>query len=115
MLLQAVSTLVFGVTSEPWLAWIALAVGGIGGFLWNVVAISVAQALTPNRLLGRLNSAVNTVSWGTIPIGAALGGILARSSLRLPYIMGAMALSAMAILAWRMRAHLSPEEGGSSA
>jgi len=112
VLLQVVSTLVFGVTSEPWMAWIALAVGGIGGFLWNVVAISVAQALTPNRLLGRLNSAVNTVSWGSIPIGAALGGVLARSSLRLPYIIGAVLLLAMAPLALRLKAQLSEDESG---
>lgn len=119
VVLQALSTFAFGVTSEPWIAWLALAVGGIGSFLWNVVAISVAQALTPDRLLGRLNSAVNTVSWGAIPIGAAVGGVLARSGLRLPYIIGAVLLLAMAPLALGLKAQLSEDDsddqGGASA
>jgi predicted MFS family arabinose efflux permease len=106
--LQAASTLVFGLTSAFWIGWLALAVGGVSGFLWNVVAISVAQALTPDRLLGRLNSAINTVSWGAIPIGAALGGLLARSfGLRVPYFAGALLLAAMGLVALRLRGHLA--------
>lgn len=112
VLLQAASTFVFGTTSNPVVAWLALAVGGIGGLLWNVVAISVAQAVTPDRLLGRLNSAVNTVSWGAIPIGAALGGVLARSfGLRLPYVAGFACLLAMGLVALRLSAHLAADEG----
>ena len=65
-----------------------------------------------DRLLGRLNSAVNTVSWGAIPIGAAVGGLLARSSLRLPYLLGAVLLLAMALLALRLKAQLSEDESG---
>jgi MFS family permease len=106
--LQAVSTLVFGLTSAFWIGWLALAVGGVSGFLWNVVAISVAQTLTPDRLLGRLNSAINTVSWGAIPIGAALGGLLARSfGLRVPYLAGAVMLAAMGLVATRLTGHLA--------
>ncbi|MCA1701965.1 MAG: hypothetical protein LC808_01310 [Actinobacteria bacterium] len=94
------------------MAWLALAVGGMGGFVWNVVAISVAQAITPPRLLGRLNSAANTVSWGVIPIGAALGGLLARADLRLPYFISAALLLVATLLAVRMAA-LLPQEGES--
>ena len=35
------------------------------------------QRITPDRLLGRLNSAHRLVAWGTKPLGAALGGVLA--------------------------------------
>jgi len=73
--------------------------------LWNVVAVLVAQSLTAERLLGRLNSAVNTVSGGAIPLGAALDGVLARVSLRLSYILGAVLLCAMAFC---RRAHEGP-------
>ena len=112
ILLQALSVLAFGVTSDARVAWVALAAGGVGGFLWNVVAISVAQAITPDRLLGRLNSAVNTVSWGAIPVGAALGGLLARSfGLRLPYIAGFVLLAAMVLVALRLSSHLAADRG----
>ena len=107
VMLQAASYAIFGATSELPLAWVALALGGVGGFLWNVVAISVAQAVTPDRLLGRLNSAVNTVSWGAIPVGAALGGVLARAfGLRVPYLAGFVCMAAMGVVALRLSKHL---------
>jgi MFS family permease len=52
--------------------------GGIASILWNVVAVSLRQRLTPHRLLGRVNSAYRLVAWGVMPLGAATGGILAQ-------------------------------------
>ena len=84
------SNVMFGLMSSPIIAGIALAVGGAGVSLWNVVVISIMQSVTPDRLLGRMMSVLNTVSWGAIPVGAALGGVVARAfDLRLPYILGA--------------------------
>jgi MFS family permease len=46
--------------------------------LWNVVTVSLRQRITPDRLLGRMNAAYRLVGWGTMPIGALLGGVLAE-------------------------------------
>jgi predicted MFS family arabinose efflux permease len=46
--------------------------------LWNVVTVSLRQRITPDRLLGRMNAAYRLVGWGTMPVGAALGGFLAE-------------------------------------
>jgi MFS family permease len=60
-----------------------------GGFsvAWNVVTVSLRQAIVPDALLGRVNSAYRLVGWGTMPIGALLGGVLARTfGLRAPFL-----------------------------
>jgi hypothetical protein len=46
------------------------------GSLWNVVAVSLRQRITPDRILGRINSSYRLVAWGTRPLGAAAGGLL---------------------------------------
>lgn len=55
-----------------------LFVGGLSGAIWNVIAVSFRQQVTPDRLLGRVNSAYRLVAWGTMPIGAFVGGVLAE-------------------------------------
>ncbi len=44
--------------------------------LYNINQVSLRQGITPRRLLGRLNATVRFVVWGTIPIGAFIGGVL---------------------------------------
>ena len=52
-------------------------VGTGAGMLFNVNQLTYRQAITPPRLLGRMNSVVRFMYWGTIPVGSALGGVLA--------------------------------------
>jgi predicted MFS family arabinose efflux permease len=51
---------------------------GFGTALANVHNVSLRQSAVPDRLQGRVNAAYRLVSWGVIPIGAVLGGLLAR-------------------------------------
>ncbi|HEY8987724.1 MAG TPA: MFS transporter, partial [Candidatus Limnocylindrales bacterium] len=46
------------------------------GVFWNVNAMSLRQAITPPAVRGRMNATMRFISWGTIPIGATLGGLL---------------------------------------
>lgn len=50
--------------------------GGITLMLWNITTVSFRQRVTPDHLLGRVNSCYRLVAWGTRPLGAALGGAL---------------------------------------
>jgi hypothetical protein len=43
------------------------------GFFMNVNQLTLRQAITPPHLLGRMNSVVRFLYWGTMPAGAALG------------------------------------------
>lgn len=66
------------VTENPYVLGATLFVGGILIMLWNVITVSLRQRITPNRLLGRVNSAYRLLAWGTMPLGAAAGGLLAQ-------------------------------------
>ncbi|HWX09664.1 MAG TPA: MFS transporter, partial [Gaiellaceae bacterium] len=48
-----------------------------GGVVYNVTQISLRQAITPERLQGRMNAAMRWIVWGTIPLGTLAGGVLA--------------------------------------
>jgi MFS family permease len=50
--------------------------GGLLTVLWNVITVSLRQALVPDHLLGRVNSVYRFFAWGMVPVGAALGGII---------------------------------------
>jgi MFS family permease len=67
------------VTTSPVVIGVAFFVGGVGIIFWNVVTVSFRQRITPDRLLGRVNSCYRLVAWGTMPLGAAAGGLLAQS------------------------------------
>jgi MFS family permease len=44
--------------------------------MWNVVTVSLRQRVIPDELLGRVNSAYRLLGWGSLPIGAGLGGLV---------------------------------------
>jgi hypothetical protein len=44
--------------------------------LWNVITVSLRQAIIPDHLLGRVNSVYRFFGWGMMPIGTALGGLV---------------------------------------
>jgi MFS family permease len=52
---------------------------GFAAVVFNVTVISFQQAVTPERMLGRLNASRRFIVWGVIPLGTLLGGALAGS------------------------------------
>jgi secondary thiamine-phosphate synthase enzyme len=79
VVLTGASLLVPAVTTSPVLVGASFVVSGVAIVLWNVVTVSLRQRITPDRLLGRMNAAYRLVGWGTMPIGAVLGGFLAEA------------------------------------
>jgi MFS family permease len=51
-------------------------IGGLTNPVYNINQVSLRQAITPDRLQGRMNASMRFLVWGTIPIGALLGGAL---------------------------------------
>ncbi|HYT78764.1 MAG TPA: MFS transporter [Actinomycetota bacterium] len=49
---------------------------GFGGTVYNVNQVSLRQAITADRMQGRMNATMRFMVWGTIPIGSFVGGIL---------------------------------------
>jgi MFS family permease len=55
---------------------IGFATAFFAGVVYNVAQISYRQAICPPRLTGRMNAAVRWIVWGTMPLGALIGGAL---------------------------------------
>jgi MFS family permease len=47
-----------------------------GVIIYNVTQVSFRQALCPDRLRGRMNATIRCLVWGTMPLGALIGGAL---------------------------------------
>jgi MFS family permease len=55
----------------------SMLLGSFFGMLFNVTQLTFRQAITPERLQGRMNAVVRFMYWGPQPAGFALGGVLA--------------------------------------
>src|SRR5512132_539986 len=66
-------------TTDPLPIAAAFFTGGATLALWNVVAVSLRQRITPDRILGRVNSGYRLVAWGSRPLGAAAGGLIGET------------------------------------
>jgi MFS family permease len=67
-----------GIVRSVWVAAAAGVAGGTTVVMWNVITVSLRQRIIPDELLGRVNSGYRLLGWGSMPIGAALGGALAE-------------------------------------
>ncbi|MEX0699989.1 MAG: MFS transporter [Acidimicrobiia bacterium] len=75
-IIGGLSSAIIGYTSSAPLVWVMFALGSFTAVLWNVITVSLRQAIIPDRLLGRVNSVYRFFGWGMMPIGIFLGGLL---------------------------------------
>lgn len=54
----------------------AYLVFGFGGTIYNISQVSLRQAITPDRMLGRMNASMRFMVWGTMPFGSLAGAAL---------------------------------------
>jgi predicted MFS family arabinose efflux permease len=50
---------------------------GFGPSMWGVAQTTVRQLVTPERMLGQVNSVIQTAIYGVRPLGALIGGFIA--------------------------------------
>jgi len=101
-----VATAGLAATRSPLVAGALLTVNGVAVLVWNVVTVSLRQAIIPDRLLGRVGSAYLFIGLGAQPAGALGAGLLAHAAgLRAVFAASAtlLALTALAT-APRLRA-----------
>jgi MFS family permease len=79
VVVMSTSMLVPALTSNALAVFAALAVSGAMMMWWNVITVSLRQRITPDRLLGRVNAGYRFFAWGSMPIGALLGGLVAEA------------------------------------
>jgi predicted MFS family arabinose efflux permease len=80
--------------------------------VYNINQVSLRQAITPDRVQGRMNATVRTIIWGTMPIGALVGGLLGSTYGLLPAMYIGIAIWVFAgfwILLGPIRLRVQPE------
>lgn len=98
VIFDSISTAIIGFTSVAVVAGAMMAVEGAAGTTWNILTISLRQAIIPDRLLGRVSSVYRLVGLGTVPIGALIGGLLASAfGLRFPFFAAAVCFAVAGI------------------
>jgi Na+/melibiose symporter-like transporter len=55
------------------------AIVGFANVVYNITQVSFRQAITPERMQGRMNATMRFIVWGTMPVGSILGGVLATT------------------------------------
>jgi MFS family permease len=65
-----------GVFAEPTAAFVLLAILGIGNSLIDVSAITLIQRVAPERVLGRVLGAMESLIWGSIALGSLAAPLL---------------------------------------
>jgi predicted MFS family arabinose efflux permease len=81
--------------------WVLVIGGVFVGYsvvAYNVNQVGLRQAITPDRMLGRMNATMRLIVWGTIPVGALIGGILGTTIGLQPALWVAAIGSALAFL-----------------
>lgn len=100
VLLAAAAATTMGFTTNPAVMGASIFFFGIATTLWNVVAISLRQELTPDELRGRAAAAGKMIAYGAEPFGALLGGLIAAwIGVRGPILVAGAGLAVMALVA----------------
>lgn len=101
--LVAVGQFVVGTAPGPVAAAVGMVIGLFGVSLFTVVGRTLRQALTPDRLLGRVVASFRLIGIGALPAGALFGGWVARlAGLRAPYFTAAILLTLAAVVVYRV-------------
>jgi MFS family permease len=114
LIMTAFAWQAFGlIGGAPWLAALVLGVTMLvfdfGAILWGINYLALRQAITPDRLLGRMTATMRFFGVSAAPLGSLVGGALAtviglRSTLLAVGVLGLL-LSAAAVLWSPVRRH----------
>jgi MFS family permease len=85
-------------TSNAFLVGAAILATGFAAVVWNIITVSFRQRITPDALLGRVNATYRLFAWGTQPLGALLGGVVAELfGLRSVFLLGAVMVGVLVL------------------
>ncbi|MFE9207337.1 MFS transporter [Micromonospora sp. NPDC007230] len=103
LLIEAGLHLALAASRSAVVVGLALFVFGVHSALWNMVANSLRQRLTPPALLGRVGSTNLFLAAGGNCVGALLGGVVAnRFGITAPYWVGFVVALVVIAVTWRV-------------
>ena len=93
--------ILIGISPNAYFFTAVIVVIGFTISVWNILLMSLYQSLIPPNLYGRIHGARRTIVWGLMPIGALLGGVIARGGLRLPFLIGGVIATLIAMFSYK--------------
>ena len=101
--LSAVALGAVAFTGNAVVAGVLFGVETAGVLFWNVLTMSLRQALIPEELFGRVQGGYRTLVWGGIPLGALLGGVLAgATTVPTVFVVAGAGLLVLSGVLWRL-------------
>jgi MFS family permease len=99
---------VVGLIDDKYAAAALLFAGSGLGAMVNVVGRALRQAMVPDLMLGRVTGSNRVIVYGAMPLGAILGGWIARTlDLRAAFVVGGLIMTAVSLaIAPCLREHL---------
>lgn len=111
------SYVILAVSAGPIVAGAMLAINSAMTMVWNVLTVSARQRIVPEDILGRVTTTYRMAAWGSLPVGALVGGVIAREvSVRAVIAVSGIALVALTALVIRLPAGAldAPDVSGNS-
>jgi predicted MFS family arabinose efflux permease len=103
MAMMGLTLAAIGLAPAPLVVGGLLALVGFGQMVWNVVAVTYRQTAVPDGMLGRVNSVYRLIAYGSFPLGALMGGLIAeRAGLRATWWFAGA--GTLALVPWLARA-----------
>ena len=99
--ISSITILAQGLVTNIWLFLIPNAINAFWLPHWNILLMSTYQRLIPQELYGRIHGTRRTLVWGMMPIASFLGGLLAKTDLRTPWLIGGTLATVVSIYSWK--------------
>ena len=98
---SSITILIQGLVPNIWWLLIPSAINAFWLPHWNILLMSTYQRMIPQELYGRIHGARRTLIWGMMPIASFLGGVVAKSDLRTPWLIGGTLATVVSIFSWK--------------
>ena len=98
---SSITILIQGLVPNIWWLLIPSALNAFWLPHWNILLMSTYQRMIPQELYGRIHGARRTLIWGMMPIASFLGGVVAKSDLRTPWLIGGTLATVVSIFSWQ--------------
>lgn len=99
--ISSITILAQGLVTNIWLFLIPNAINAFWLPHWNILLMSTYQRLIPQELYGRIHGTRRTLVWGMMPIASFLGGLMAKTDLRTPWLIGGTLATLVSIYSWK--------------
>lgn len=102
LVIETLTHLLLALTTTPAIAFATLFVFGIHEASWGTTASTIRQRVVPNELQGRVGSVYMVSVFGSLVVGSALGGVIARvGGITAPFWFGFAGSAVILAVMWR--------------